>query len=244
MAFMRAATWADAIKSDPSYQDDDQTAATAGQNIGYADLLRHKYWHFVDQPFSPDGTPLVPPPAPNARPQIPLLQSGAVRRRHHRRREVLRPGLAAASGGRRPPAASLCVALRRRRSQGRSRRQQRQDHRQRSAAGLRRSALLPVRPAGRAARVLRRHHRLGLRRGSGGGGGSRGCPRPTPSKAAISDEAVWIQEGFELAQSAVYVCADRRRRRSVRDHAGTIRPRPQARPERASPWRAAGSRAC
>lgn len=75
VAFMRAATWADSIKSDRAYKDDDQLAATAGQNIGYTDLLRHKYWHFVDKPFSPDGTPLVQPVSPNAATQIPLLRA-------------------------------------------------------------------------------------------------------------------------------------------------------------------------
>jgi len=75
VAFLRAATWADAIKSDRAYKDDDQKASTAGQNIGYADLLRHKYWHFVDQPFSPDGTPLADAMAPNALTQITLFKA-------------------------------------------------------------------------------------------------------------------------------------------------------------------------
>ena len=70
MAFMRAATWADSIKIDPRYKDDAQSAPTAGQNVGYGDLLRHGYWHFIDQPFSPDGTPLVPAPAPTVATQI------------------------------------------------------------------------------------------------------------------------------------------------------------------------------
>jgi hypothetical protein len=75
MAFMRAATWADSIKSDSTYKDDVQTSATAGQNGGYADMLKHGYWHFVDQPFSPDGTPLVAAPAPNLATQIPVLRA-------------------------------------------------------------------------------------------------------------------------------------------------------------------------
>jgi hypothetical protein len=74
VAFLRAATWADAIKSDRTYKEDDQKASTAGQNLGYADLLRHKYWHFVDKPFSPDGTPLVDAPAPNALTQLTLFK--------------------------------------------------------------------------------------------------------------------------------------------------------------------------
>jgi hypothetical protein len=74
-AFVRAATWADSIKSDPGYNaSDPQTAPTAGQNLGYADHLKHAYWHFVDQPFSPDGTALVAAPTPNAATQIPILR--------------------------------------------------------------------------------------------------------------------------------------------------------------------------
>ena len=68
-------TWADSIKSDRGYKDDDQSGPAAGQNLGYADLLRHKYWHFVDRPFSRDGTPLVEAPAPNAATQIPLMRT-------------------------------------------------------------------------------------------------------------------------------------------------------------------------
>jgi hypothetical protein len=75
VAFMRAATWADSIKSDPAYKDDKQTDPTAAQNIGYADLFKHAYWHFVDQPLSPDGTPLIQPIAPNAATEIPLLRA-------------------------------------------------------------------------------------------------------------------------------------------------------------------------
>ena len=75
VAFMRAAPWAYSIKSDPTYKDDKQTDPTAAQNIGYADLFRHAYWHFVDQPFSPDGTPLIQPIAPNVATEIPILST-------------------------------------------------------------------------------------------------------------------------------------------------------------------------
>jgi hypothetical protein len=80
IAFLRASRWADDIKSDRAYtQDGDQggnrpAGATAGRNIGYADQLMHKYWHFVDLPFSPDNTALVDPPVPNARTQIALFR--------------------------------------------------------------------------------------------------------------------------------------------------------------------------
>ncbi len=144
------------IRSSPirRIRRDDQTRRPRRQNVGYADHLRHAYWHFVDQPFSPDDTPLVPAPAPNVATVIPMLRAALAAPATSRRREVVRSRVAAAPRGRRPPAAPLRGALRRGRSQGRSRRQQRQDHRQRPAAGVRRPALLSVRAAGRAARVL------------------------------------------------------------------------------------------
>lgn len=75
VAFLRAATWADAIRNDSHFDDDSQDSPTAGQNIGYGDLFRHKYWHFVDQPFSPDNTPSVPAPAPNLATQIAAFRA-------------------------------------------------------------------------------------------------------------------------------------------------------------------------
>ena len=75
VAFMRASTWPDAIRSDSHFDDDSQDSPTASQNVGYADLFRHKYWHFVDQPFSPDNTPTQPAPAPNAATQIAAFRA-------------------------------------------------------------------------------------------------------------------------------------------------------------------------
>jgi hypothetical protein len=76
IAFLRAATWADAIKSDRAYKDDDPSAASGGPIVGYEDLSRHKSWHYVDHPFSPDGTPTIEPTAPNAATQIAQLRAG------------------------------------------------------------------------------------------------------------------------------------------------------------------------
>jgi hypothetical protein len=82
MIFMIAATWADEIKSDALYHDDgteggDRPPAgpSASQNRGYADHARHKYWHFVDTPFSTDGSALPAVPAPNAQTQIAAFRS-------------------------------------------------------------------------------------------------------------------------------------------------------------------------
>ena len=76
IAFLRAATWADAIKGDRAYKDDDPTAPAGGPVVGYDDLMRHKTWHYVDHPFSPDGTPTVEPTAPNAATQLALFRAG------------------------------------------------------------------------------------------------------------------------------------------------------------------------
>jgi hypothetical protein len=70
-AFMKAATWPDFIRD--VYKDDGsdpEKAPLASQNIGYEDELQHRYWHFVDLPFSLDGSPLQQPKKPNALTQI------------------------------------------------------------------------------------------------------------------------------------------------------------------------------
>ena len=82
MIFMIAATWADRIKSDPDYHTDGThhgnrppSDPSASQNIGYDDLARHKYWHFVDLPFTRDNTALPAIPTPNAQTQITAFRA-------------------------------------------------------------------------------------------------------------------------------------------------------------------------
>lgn len=76
MIFMIASIWADDIKGEQQYSDDGTNGGntpngeSSSQNIGYSDRLRHKYWHFIDIAFSPDGTQLPPTPTPNAQTQI------------------------------------------------------------------------------------------------------------------------------------------------------------------------------
>lgn len=84
VAFMKAATWPDMIKIDYRYTNDGDRpkGPDAGRNIGYADKLTHRYWHYIDIPFSPDGTALTDPDSPNAQTQIvafrqTLMDSGA-----------------------------------------------------------------------------------------------------------------------------------------------------------------------
>lgn len=77
VAFVRAATWPDFIKSQPDYvRDGDRPSGpSSSQNIGYADKLQHRYWHYIDIPFSTDGTPLEEPEAPNAETQIEAFRA-------------------------------------------------------------------------------------------------------------------------------------------------------------------------
>ena len=80
---MLAATWPDAIKQNAQYHNDGAqngdrpTGPEARRNTGYDDFNRHKYWHFVDQPFTQDGTPLsgAPVPDPNAQTQITAFRA-------------------------------------------------------------------------------------------------------------------------------------------------------------------------
>lgn len=98
--FMLAATWPDAIKMiphQPPYEcqpkhkfiqdglpgpsghvnpDVPPPIAGASQNIGYDDdNRRHQYWHFVDTPFSTDGTATVAGYKPNALTELVLLSN-------------------------------------------------------------------------------------------------------------------------------------------------------------------------
>jgi hypothetical protein len=77
MVFMIASTWPDQIKRDATYTADGthngdrpEGSPDPTRNTGYDDKLMHKYWHFVDTPFSRDGTTLPPIPSPNAQTQI------------------------------------------------------------------------------------------------------------------------------------------------------------------------------
>jgi hypothetical protein len=80
-AFMMAATDPDAIKGDRKHFKDDgedptnpKKAPSPGRNTGFDDKFMHKYWHYVDLPFSPDNTHLVQPPKINAQERIALFR--------------------------------------------------------------------------------------------------------------------------------------------------------------------------
>ena len=82
MVFMIAATWADQIKGDHEHVSDGPSGGnrppsdgTADANTGYQDQAMHKYWHFIDLPFSTDGTPTTPPETPNALTQMAAFRA-------------------------------------------------------------------------------------------------------------------------------------------------------------------------
>src|ERR1035438_7776845 len=67
--FMTAATWPDEIKAMGSGYTGTDTPSKGelpSFNVGYSDKHAYKYWHFIDTPFSTDGTAL---------PQVSLLNS-------------------------------------------------------------------------------------------------------------------------------------------------------------------------
>jgi hypothetical protein len=82
IGFVKAATWPDEIKTLTGYTNDGSRGGDvapktpeASQNVGYADHNRHRYWHFIDEPFSTDGTPLQQPVAPNAQTEIAIFRN-------------------------------------------------------------------------------------------------------------------------------------------------------------------------
>jgi hypothetical protein len=77
VAFVMASTWPDAIKHDGKHTNDGEhpRGPAASRNVGYGDELQHRYWHYVDVPFSPDGTATTPAAAPNAETQIAAFRT-------------------------------------------------------------------------------------------------------------------------------------------------------------------------
>ncbi|TVZ63139.1 S1/P1 nuclease [Rhizobium mongolense] len=75
--FIRAAVWADDIKTYKDYTRDNDTATGpyAARNVGYSDKLVHDYWHYKDIPFSTDGSTWPPQDPVNAETQIKLFSA-------------------------------------------------------------------------------------------------------------------------------------------------------------------------
>ena len=66
-AFLAASMWPDAIRSDGRFYDDTRASAKPTPLLpGFPSMARHTNWHYINVPFSPDGTPLEPVQPPNA----------------------------------------------------------------------------------------------------------------------------------------------------------------------------------
>lgn len=66
-AFLAAAVWPDSIRNDPRFYDDiAENPKPTPLLPGFPTMARHTNWHYIDIPFSPDGTPLEPTKVPNA----------------------------------------------------------------------------------------------------------------------------------------------------------------------------------
>jgi hypothetical protein len=70
-AFLAASVWPDTIKGDRRFYDDTRANAQPTPLLpGFPSMARHTDWHYIDLPFSPDGTPLQQPKSPNALDQL------------------------------------------------------------------------------------------------------------------------------------------------------------------------------
>lgn len=73
-AFLDAAVWPDVIKGDNRFYDNTRANARPTALLpGFPSMARHTDWHYIDIPFSPDGTALEPPKTPNALEQLKRL---------------------------------------------------------------------------------------------------------------------------------------------------------------------------
>lgn len=73
-AFLDAAVWPDQIKEDPRFHHGSRRqtrpSPASPSRLGFRSMELHADWHYINLPFSPDGTPLEQPAAPNALTEI------------------------------------------------------------------------------------------------------------------------------------------------------------------------------
>jgi hypothetical protein len=64
-AFLAASLWPDQIRNDPRFHDDNRPSTPPIPGLPAGAQARHAGWHFINIPFSPDGTPTIPAEVPN-----------------------------------------------------------------------------------------------------------------------------------------------------------------------------------
>lgn len=73
-AFINASIWPDQIRDDPRFYNEERIGAQSPPLLaGFPDMGRHTNWHYINIPFSQDGTPLREAPKPNAVTEIERL---------------------------------------------------------------------------------------------------------------------------------------------------------------------------
>ena len=73
-AFINCSIWPDQIRDDPRFYNEDRAGVQSPPLLaGFPDMGRHTKWHYIDLPFTQDGTPLGDIPVPNALTEIELL---------------------------------------------------------------------------------------------------------------------------------------------------------------------------
>lgn len=72
--FAEAACWADAIRDAADYSDGDPSASVSGSKL--PDRLRHRDWHFVNQPLGEPGRTILGGQLHNAIPRLVLMLAG------------------------------------------------------------------------------------------------------------------------------------------------------------------------
>jgi hypothetical protein len=74
-AFMKAAFWPDIVKGDPRFYDDGKRDAVPTETKpGFPDMKQHRDWHYINVPFSTDGTETVAPHETNVLSQIRFIR--------------------------------------------------------------------------------------------------------------------------------------------------------------------------
>jgi hypothetical protein len=74
-AFLAASVWPDIIRNDPRFYDEKGTATPPIPGLPDGAQRRHSDWHYIDLPFSTDGTPTDPEPESNALMELKKVQS-------------------------------------------------------------------------------------------------------------------------------------------------------------------------
>src|SRR5262249_43894278 len=191
-------------KNDPAYTEDQPRSKVAAQSLGYDDHFKHRSWHYINRPLSPDGTPLVPPETPNVATQIRALRAAlAADDTSDDVKSYALVWLLHLVGA--VPQPLHCVARF-------DRAQPRGDSGGNAVeitGGSQPSPCDDPRycPYGPPKNL---HFFWDDLEGASYAtqpalAASARLPKPDPKKAAVRDEEVWIDEGFELARTVVYV---------------------------------------